>query len=110
MSEDHDRADADSQQRQLPPIQIELKEQQFKPILEKLQERPRQDPWWRKALDLFEKLGIGLAGVLVAALSVHVGYQELVVKRSEFGAKNFAGLFAEKEEARLEAAASMSQI
>jgi|SRR5579864_918090 len=105
MPDSTTKPDVGNQQDPVPPSQIELTEQQFKPILEKLQQKPPKDrlETWNKRLDLVEKILISLG---IGFFSTYLAWQEFRVKRSEFNAKSFAGLFAEKQETRLESAAA----
>jgi hypothetical protein len=108
MSDVEQKSDVDPQRREVPPIQVELAEQQFVPILEKLQEKAPKDRLdrWLKWGDLIEKYGIGLISLILAGSTVYLSWREFRGKHTQFQARSFAGLFAEKPEARLEAAAS----
>jgi hypothetical protein len=81
-------------------VQVELKARQLDSILERFSKKPSK---FNNGLDIAQKL------VITFGLSIFTGYlayQEFTTKQHEFQAKTFAGLFAEKDDARLEAAAS----
>jgi hypothetical protein len=88
------------------PAQLGLKDEQFKSILAELQKSPPKShlDTANKWVDLITK---AIIGAVVAVVTTYTGCREYKARRVEFQAKSFAGLFAEKEEARIGAAATV---